>query len=1219
MKLRRPILLAIALSALALAGTALWLGSSASGLRFVLARIQAAVPGLGYSHAQGRLGGEFVIEDLRLHRPGVQISADRVSARLDPLSLLGAAYDFSALRIDGLRVQLLPATQSAAAPSVMALPRLRVAALTIHDAVLIAADGSEPARGNLSGALELYGQRIQLGQLQLQADHWQGAGRVTIDLSDPWWLDEVVFDAEAELRPGLRVKGRLQRLHKSADRNFRVRLEQPLRVMMELSPGANLQSFAATLQMPTQAAEALGLPASQPVAAALRVRGDSGALAVSGELQLADRRFAIADSRISYHSGQVQIHALALDLPSMGRVTINGSLPLSATEALTLQVHSDELQIAAGNTAPWRLGGDLALSGSWQQLALQPDFGIRRGDWPELRVSGTLALEPQALHLTPLQLRSANGRLDINGQIGRDAQPASALALELVDFDPGLLLPDWPGRLHGSAHWLGRLSTSTADGQLQIDAIEGRLRQQPVHIAGSLQFSGLRVEHADLGASIGPNSIQLRGDTAAGSALHITVSAPDLAALWPGSSGALALSLDRDRDWRIQATGTALHWQESEVAGFSVQGHAPIALAQGEASLHGRLTGLRQGKFAIDSADFDLDGRVDRHRIKLALRQPDSRFNLAAEGGWSDAGWGGLLTAAELQLDQRAMLRLAAPSALQYGAGRLSLGAACVEAPPDGRACLSIEHDAAASSGALTLERMPIDWLAALVPTAERPRLRGRIDGEASLSWQQGVLAQASAELRADSIALSAPGRDELALGLHDLVASLAFRDGHGRASLRSALAPEGRIRAGLDLLATETGALKVDGDIELALADLAMLEILIPDFAHPQGRLAGQLHLSGPWRRPDWQGSLTLSDFDAELPRLGLHLQRGQLVVTGQADQFHLAGSVRSGQGILHLDGQYQPGATTALTVRVHGDGVELANTSSINLVATPELSLQHDRNGWRWQGRIEVPSANIDAERLAPVNAQSADVVVIDDPPADATEFGNWRADLEFVLGDQVKIKGYGFDGKLGGRLQVSQRRGRAAVASGQLEVSGDYRAYGQKLRIERGRMAYAGSGLDEPSLDLRAERKVSATTVGIHITGTARQPQSQVYSNPALSESEALALLVTGRPLNQVSSRDQSRLSSAALALGSVGGDMLARNIGLDELRLGSDDTLQGDAFAVGKFLSPRLYIGYAVALLTRGEVFTVRYLISKHIDIEAHASERNRLLLNYRIER
>lgn len=1219
MKLRRPLLLLVALSVLTLAGTALWLGSSVSGLRFVLARIQAVVPGLDYRRVQGRLGGEFVIEGFQLQRPGVQISADRVSARLDPLSLLGAAFDFPALRIDGLHVQLLPAAQSAAAPTVMALPRLRVAALTIHDGVLIAADGSELARGNLFGDLELNGQRIQLGQLQLQADHWQGAGRVTIDLSDPWWLDEVVFDAEAELRPGLRVKGRLQRLHQSADRNFRVRIEQPLRLDMELRPGADQQRFAATIQMPTQAAEALGLPATQPVAAALGVHGDSGQLVVSGQLQLADRQFTIADSRIGYRAGQVQINALALDLPSMGRVTINGSLPLSATEALTLQVHSDELQIAAGNTAPWRLAGDLALSGSWQQLALQPDFGLRRGDWPELRVSGALVLEPVALRLAPLQLRTATGSLDISGQIGRSADQASELALELADFDPGLLLPDWPGQLHGSAHWLGRLSTSAADGQLQIDAIEGRLRQQPVHLAGSLQFSGLRVEHADLGARIGPNSIQLNGNTAAGSALHIAVSAPDLSALWPGSSGALALSLDRDRDWRIQASGSALHWRDSEVAEFSVQGRVPIELTQGEASVHGRLTGLRQGKFAIDSAVFDLDGRSNQHRIELALQRPDSRLSLAAAGGWSDAGWAGLLTAAELQLDQRALLRLAAPSALQYGSGRLRLDAACVAAPPDGRACLSIEHDAAASSAALKLERMPIDWLAALYPTAERPQLRGRIDGEASLSWQQGVLAQASAELRAGSIEVAAPGQDELALGLHELVASLAFSDGHGRVSLRSALAPEGRIEAGLDLLATEAGSLNVDGDIELALGDLAILEILSPDFAQPQGRLAGQLHLSGPWHRPDWQGSLTLSDFNAELPRLGLHLQQGQLVLTGQANQFHLAGSVRSGQGILHLDGQYQPGAATALAVRVHGDGVELANTSSVSLVATPELSLQHDRNGWRWQGRIEVPSASIDAERLAPVNAQSADVVVIDDPPADATEFGKWRADIEFLLGDQVKIKGYGFDGKLGGRLQVSQRRGRAAVASGQLEVSGDYRAYGQKLRIERGHLAYAGSGLDEPSLDLRAERKVSATTVGIHITGTARQPQSQVYSNPALSESEALALLVTGRPLNQVSSRDQSRLSSAALALGSVGGDMLARNIGLDELRLGSDDTLQGDAFAVGKFLSPRLYIGYAVALLTRGEVFTVRYLISKHIDIEAHASERNRLLLNYRIER
>lgn len=1221
MSLRRPMLWVLAVAALALSGATLWLGSSESGLRFALARVQAAVPGFDYRHAQGRLAGTFVIEGLRLQRPGVQIRAERLSADFDPLSLFGAAYSFSSLRIHGLRVQRLPTTRSAAPATSLALPWLRVAALSLADAALIAVDGSELVRGNLAGSLELHGQRIQLSQLQLQTNQGQGQGWVRIDLSDPWWLDEVEFDAEAELRPGLRVQGRLQRLRASADRRFQIRLEQPLRVEMALTPGANPKTFTATIEVPSQAAETLGLPATQPFAAALRLRGDGGELAVSGELQLADRQFAIADSRIALRADQVQIRALALDLPNIGRLLIDGGLPLSAAGTLSLQVRSDQLQIAAGAAAPWRLAGELAIGGSWQRPVVQPDVGIRRGDGPELRLGGTLAWEPQALHLAPLQLRSADGRLDIHGQIGRNTESPSALSIELVDFNPGRLWPDWPGQLHGSAQWQGRLSAQGAEGRLQIDAIEGQVRNQPMHLAGSLQLSRLRIDHADLAARLGPNTLVLKGATAEGRALRIAIAAPDLSSLWPGGRGALVLNLDRDREWQIDATGTALHWRDNEVAEFSLQGRMPIAMAQGDARLHGRLIGLRQGSIAVDSVDFDLAGSGDRHRIKLTLQQPHSRFNLAAEGGWSDAGWDGRVTAGEWHPDQGGMLRLSAPSALRFGAGRLRLGETCIAAAPEGRACLNLDYEAEAGSGALKLERVSVDWLAALFPATDQPLPSARFDGEAQWSWQRGRLVQASADLHASNVRINSPRRDELALGLPDLVATLAFSDGHGRARLRSALSPAtaARIDADLDLLVNSAGTLDVNGGIALTLADLGLIETLIPDLAHPQGRLAGQVHLSGPWNRPELQGSLTLSDFDAELPRLGLRLQEGQLRLSGQADRFQLAGSVRSGQGILHLDGHYQPGAATPLAIRVHGDGVELAHTSSVSLVATPELRLERDRDGWRWQGRIEVPSARIDAERLAPVNAQSEDVVVIDDPPTEANELGPWRADLEFVLGDQVRIKGYGFDGKLGGSLQVAQRRGRAALASGQLEVNGDYRAYGQKLRIERGRLAYAGSGLDEPSLDLRAERKVSATTVGIHITGTARQPLSRVYSNPALSESEALALLVTGRPLNQVRSRDQNRLSGAALALGSIGGDMLARNIGLDEISVGSDDTLQGDAFAVGKFLSPRLYIGYAVALLTRGEAFTVRYRVSEHIDIEARASERNRLLLNYRIER
>ena len=133
-------------------------------------------------------------------------------------------------------------------------------------------------------------------------------------------------------------------------------------------------------------------------------------------------------------------------------------------------------------------------------------------------------------------------------------------------------------------------------------------------------------------------------------------------------------------------------------------------------------------------------------------------------------------------------------------------------------------------------------------------------------------------------------------------------------------------------------------------------------------------------------------------------------------------------------------------------------------------------------------------------------------------------------------------------------------------------------------------------------------------MRVTGTARLPQTEIYARPALPESEALALLVTGRNLRGVSGADRQRLSNAALALGTIGGDLLASEIGI------TGDAARGtEAFTIGKYLTPKLFIGYGIGLARRGSVLIVRYLIRDDVEFEATSGEQSRASLNYIIER
>jgi translocation and assembly module TamB len=233
---------------------------------------------------------------------------------------------------------------------------------------------------------------------------------------------------------------------------------------------------------------------------------------------------------------------------------------------------------------------------------------------------------------------------------------------------------------------------------------------------------------------------------------------------------------------------------------------------------------------------------------------------------------------------------------------------------------------------------------------------------------------------------------------------------------------------------------------------------------------------------------------------------------------------------------------------------------------------------------------------------------------------------------LGSKTHLVGMGLDGHLQGQLVVSERPGRNALGQGQIDVSGTYRAYGQNLEISRGQLLFASTPIDNPGLNIRAIRRLNPNAtindgqqVGLIVTGTAQRPVLNVFSQPAMQQSDALAYLITGRPLSQVRGNEGNMVNAAAQALGSAAGNLLAKNIGarlgIDDVGVTNNDALGGSsAFTVGKYLSPRLYFSYGVGLFDPGQVITLRYHISGRWNFEAlTATEFSRASINYRFER
>jgi translocation and assembly module TamB len=149
------------------------------------------------------------------------------------------------------------------------------------------------------------------------------------------------------------------------------------------------------------------------------------------------------------------------------------------------------------------------------------------------------------------------------------------------------------------------------------------------------------------------------------------------------------------------------------------------------------------------------------------------------------------------------------------------------------------------------------------------------------------------------------------------------------------------------------------------------------------------------------------------------------------------------------------------------------------------------------------------------------------------------------------------------------------------------------------------------------------VGDVIAGIDVSGRASRPQAEGWTEPATGQSDALAYLALGRPLSSASGDESRQLDAASAAL-SAGGSLLASQlgtrIGLDDAGVMDSRALGGSVLGVGKYLSPKLYVGYGVSLLGTGQVLTLKYLLRKGFDIEIESSTvENRASVNWRKER
>ncbi|MCK9214559.1 MAG: translocation/assembly module TamB domain-containing protein [Rhodoferax sp.] len=431
-----------------------------------------------------------------------------------------------------------------------------------------------------------------------------------------------------------------------------------------------------------------------------------------------------------------------------------------------------------------------------------------------------------------------------------------------------------------------------------------------------------------------------------------------------------------------------------------------------------------------------------------------------------------------------------------------------------------------------------------------------------------------------------------------------------------------------------------IGGSLQIQLPPVDAWSVLAPPGWRLRGTMDADITLTGTLETPRWDGKLQARNLAVRSVVDGIDFSQGRLDARLHGQQidiqeFSLQGAPTSAGsgGQLALTGSifWLPGNSEAdflsrlsMALEMQAKALRLSTRSDRRVVVSGKVATQLRDARLSLSGSLAADQALITLpDDSAP---QLGDDVVVRRPaaklPTSATPAQKTSASsrasaprlvtdllIELDLGPDFQVRGRGLDTRLAGKLSLhAVNQERPGLTGTVRTVRGTYRAYGQRLDIERGLVRFVGAA-DNPMLDILAIRPQLSQRVGVQVNGTALSPVVRLYAEPELPDAEKLAWLVLGRSASGRGG-EAALLQQAALAL--LGGSRqgpsasLTQALGLDELSFSSSngsDTATGATVTIGKRLSKDFYVAYESGLASTMGGFTIFYELSRRLTLRA----------------
>ncbi len=826
------------------------------------------------------------------------------------------------------------------------------------------------------------------------------------------------------------------------------------------------------------------------------------------------------------------------------------------------------------------------------------------------------------------------GAVTARGTIGWQDGLRWQVELEGKDVDPEPYFPDWKGRINTRINTSGWLQGDDFLSETQLMALDGNLLGYPLAGSGSVTVDGKGVQAKELLLRSGESELTVTGTvgtaskdgTGATSAMDLQVhfDTKNLGNMLPEAAGAahLQASFQGSREapeFSFELAASELSYQDNVLQSLTGSGQGTFS-QQGEVAMKLTGEGMRAGTVVFTSLAAELGGTVAHHQLQATLTGAAGDMDLVLAGGLAAWSWQGEVHDLLLRLDPYGKWQLKSPTLLRIDGEGVDLASVCLE---QGTASLCLQGgwqpsgewqlDADLDSFACGLL---YQWHLVSLP------IEGRVTAFVRTAGVGARLVKGESRFSVPELQISVEDEDGREQLLHwtDNLLTLELVDSNLVSIAKSRFQDGSAIDATITVgqfsdLSSSWEELPIQGEIGLDVKNLASIAVLSNYAVKPTGTMKGTFAVQGLLRNPRLIGELRQTQGNIFIPATGITLEELLLsvMVKGEGEGMHLILDAASGPGKIKIVGDVarEEQGGWLVDANATGKAFEVAHLPEYEIIIDPDLHFVVRKGAMQLNGKVLVPRASITITEVDSSVTASGDVIVVDGGKEGERKDLPLNASVIVELGPDVAIDAFGLKGRLLGSVTVNDAPGLPLSGKGSLTVhDGIFVVRDRPLDISRGRFFFLGGPLDNPGVDVLAQKKNKNKTVGVIASGTVNDMDLKLFSDPPMAESDILTELLAGRSYSGTSHQVGSMVGAVATGIGLEQGGAFVENIlsslqdqfALNDIYVESGANSSDVSLMIGKELSKDLYISYGYDPFTSAGMFKARYDLWKGLSVE-----------------